>query len=160
MLLALIIFAVLNFGALGIGAALMGNPRNNQWYQQVNKAPWTPPNWVFGAAWTLIMILFTIFLWVAARNYTMHELQALYVMYALQWVLNVLWNPVFFRWHRAALGLAMIISLELVVGWFMVWGFTHLGVYGVLMLPYFIWLLIAASLDAYVLFKNKSMQVA
>ena len=156
MISALILFAVINFAALGIGALLMGNPRTNEWYQRANKAPWTPPNWVFGAAWTSIMICFSFFLWMAVRNAGTYNLNVLYIMLAIQWFLNVVWNPVFFRWHQAALGLVLIIALEGVVGWFMVWGFINLQAAGALVVPYFVWLLIAASLNAYVLVKNKN----
>ena len=151
-----IVFALINFSALGIGTLLMGTPRKNEWYQRVNKAPWTPPNWVFSVAWTTIMICFTFFLFIAARNESVQELQIVYIILGIQWFLNVVWNPVFFRWHKSALGLLLIIALEGVVGWFMVWGFTHVGAAGALLLPYFLWLLIAASLNGYVLFKNRN----
>lgn len=45
------LFFIINFGALGLGALLMdSSPIENEWYVQLNKAPWTPPGWVFGAA--------------------------------------------------------------------------------------------------------------
>lgn len=155
MLVLLIIFGIVNFAALGIGAALMGNPRTNTWYQNAKKAPWTPPNWFFGAAWTIIMICFSVYLSIAANTYSPNELKVFYILFALQFVLNVMWNPVFFRWHKAAPGLAMIIGLEALVAYFTIWGFIHLGLWaGILVLPYLIWLLIAASLNAYVLVKN------
>ncbi|NDH69532.1 MAG: tryptophan-rich sensory protein, partial [Gammaproteobacteria bacterium] len=45
----LLLFFVLNFGALYVGALLMnGSPATNEWYQQLDKAPWTPPGWFFG----------------------------------------------------------------------------------------------------------------
>jgi len=154
MILYLLLFALINFGALGIGGALMGNPLTNNWYQNANKAPWTPPGWVFGAAWTTVMLCFTLFLWIAVRSKVAPQLQLVYTMLAVQWFLNVLWNPVFFRWHQVALGLVIIIALEVVVGWFMVWGFKNLGITGALIVPYFAWLIIAASLNAWVLVKN------
>lgn len=39
-----------------------GSPADNDWYTSLNKAPWTPPGWVFGFAWTTIMILYSIYL--------------------------------------------------------------------------------------------------
>ena len=149
-----ILFAVINFSALGVGAWLMGNPRTNTWYQRANKAPWTPPNWVFGAAWTAIMVCFTLFLWLTVRNQGSYPLNLLYIILGVQWVLNVLWNPVFFRWHQPAPALALIIALTAVVTWFMVWGFINVGAIAVLVVPYFLWLLVAASLNWYVLAKN------
>jgi tryptophan-rich sensory protein len=61
-MLKLIIFFCLNFAALGIGGLLIGDPATDEFYLNVNKAPWTPPGWVFGAAWTTIMICFSIFM--------------------------------------------------------------------------------------------------
>ena len=56
----LILFLVLNFGALGIGTILMDNGPQSLWYT-FNQAPWTPMGWVFGAAWTCYDFLFCIF---------------------------------------------------------------------------------------------------
>jgi len=44
----LIIFLLINFGALGVGSWLMKNGPQTQWYLDLNKAPWSPPGWVFG----------------------------------------------------------------------------------------------------------------
>ena len=54
----ILFFLILNFGALGIGSFLMNNGPTSTWYLTLNKAPWTPPGWVFGFAWFTIMILF------------------------------------------------------------------------------------------------------
>jgi benzodiazapine receptor len=51
-----IFFLVLNFSALAIGSWLMNNGPITNWYMNLNQAPWTPPGWVFGIAWTTIMI--------------------------------------------------------------------------------------------------------
>ena len=40
----------------------MANGPQTEWYLNLNKAHWTPPGWVFGAAWTTIMICFSIYL--------------------------------------------------------------------------------------------------
>lgn len=58
----LVLFFVLNFGALALGSYLMGEGPLGSWYTNLNKAPWTPPGWVFGASWTLIMICLSLFM--------------------------------------------------------------------------------------------------
>ena len=45
----LIVFLIINFGALAMGGWLMNNGPQTDWYLALNKAPWTPPGWVFGA---------------------------------------------------------------------------------------------------------------
>ena len=153
-MLKLILFFVINFAALGIGGILIGNPGTNAWYQNVNKAPWTPPGWVFGAAWTTIMVCFSLFLYEVSKKYSTIELKWFYILVAVQWFLNVLWNPVFFRYQFVFTGLLMIIALTILVGWFTYWGFKNIGLSGFYVLPYFIWLIIATSLNGYIYLKN------
>lgn len=153
-MLRLIIFLIINFGALGIGGLMLGNPQTNEWYQSLNKAPWTPPGWVFGAAWSSIMLCYSIFMWKASSVAEPRLYPNLYLMFAIQFVLNVMWNPIFFRWHMMGLGAFVIIALLLVVAWFTWWGFKNLSAWGLLMLPYTIWLCIAASLNLYAYANN------
>ena len=93
----LIIFLVINFAALGIGGFLMGEGPSSDYYQTVNKAPWTPPGWVFGAAWTTIMICFSIYMayWTDSENDN-----TVLALFAVQFILNVGWNPLFFNFHE------------------------------------------------------------
>jgi len=58
-----ILFLVLNFGALAVASLFTGNGVASNWYQHLNKAPWTPPGWMFGLAWTTIMICFALYIW-------------------------------------------------------------------------------------------------
>ena len=150
--LHLILFLILNFAALGIGSWLAGNPATNEWYASVDKAPWTPPGWVFGAAWFSIMLLFSIFLWNMLAKIQPEKRTGFYLLFAVQWLLNVAWNPIFFAWHNVLLGLIVILALWVVVSLYMLWGFRKGRLNGLYMLPYFIWLGIATSLNAYVLF--------
>lgn len=150
----LVLFLVINFGALGIGSMLMGNISNNEWYTNAEKAPWTPPGWVFGAAWFSIMLALSIFMYIASNKYTFEELKPFYWIFALQFVLNVMWNPVFFRWHMMWPGLFIIVALTITVGYMLWWGRAYIGAAAWLIAPYFIWLLIATSLNAYIAVKN------
>jgi tryptophan-rich sensory protein len=150
----LILFFVLNFAALAIGSLLMGNPASNTWYQNANIAPWTPPGWVFGAAWFSIMICFSFFMYIASVKFPFNKLKSLYVLYAIQWLLNVIWSPLFFKYHFILFSLIIIISLTVLMIWFSFWGFKHLQKNAILVLPYSIWLIIATSLNAYIYFNN------
>jgi benzodiazapine receptor len=149
---SLIIFLILNFAALGIGGLLMGGEVSGEWYQNVNKAPWTPPGWVFGAAWTTIMLCFSIYMAYAWGQIENKKL--LTGLFVFQWVLNVAWNPVFFKFHQVGAGLLVISALTLLVGYFLVAFIPQLRAKSILVLPYFLWLLIATSLNAYILVKN------
>jgi translocator protein len=148
----LIIFFVLNFLALGIGGKFTGVGVPSEWYQTLNKAPWTPPGWVFGLAWTVIMLCFSVYM---ANLYQLADNKKVVVfLYVLQWVLNVGWNPLFFKFHAVLVALLVIASLTILVGYFL-FSFRSLLRYKALWVaPYFVWLLIATSLNAYVYFYN------
>lgn len=152
MIQKIILFLILNFAALGIGGLLMGKGASSEWYQSLNKAPWTPPGWVFGAAWTLIMICFSIYM--AKALSIVNNYKILIILFAIQWVLNVSWNPVFFKYHETLLGLVIISLLTILVGYFLFKYAGQLKLWSIFILPYFIWLLIATSLNAYIYFKN------
>jgi len=77
-----------------------------------------------------------------------------YVLFLIQVLLNVSWNPLFFRYHFVFFALLVIAALLLVVGFFL---FRYLRIMdwkSLLILPYFLWLIIATSLNAYILIKN------
>lgn len=152
MIIRLIVFLFLNFVALGIGGFLMGNGPSSDWYLQLNKAPWTPPGWVFGAAWTAVMICFAVYMafaWEAVRSKP-----RLLTLYAIQWVLNTSWNPVFFRYHLVLPGIVIIVLLTGLMAYILFAYRSQLKLKTVFIMPYCIWLLIATSLNAYILFMN------
>jgi len=152
MIRRLIFFFVLNFGALALGGLFTGSGVSSDWYSNLDKAPWTPPGWVFGFAWTTIMLCFTVYmalLWPKTA-----DKKQLAWLFALQWLLNVSWNPVFFYFHQAAVGLVLIVLLTLLVGFFLFRYRQPLGWWSLLLLPYFLWLLIATSLNAYIILNN------
>ncbi|WP_418509750.1 TspO/MBR family protein [Corallibacter sp.] len=148
----LIIFLIINFGSLALGSWLMNNGPTSDWYLNLNKAPWTPPGWLFGVAWSTIMVCFSVYLAFLFKDYNTVSVR---FTYALQVVLNVIWNYVFFNKQLVLLGLVIIIALTFVI----IFLFVKYQVYNLkkiryLLLPYIIWLCIATSLNAYILIKN------
>ena len=152
MLLRTVIFLVLNFGALAIGGIFTRTGVPSDWYQSLNKAPWTPPGWVFGSAWTVIMICFAIYMSYAWKN--VNNRNVLITLFAIQWFLNVLWNPVFFKFHQILPGLIIITILTILIGYFLFSYGVRFKAWSLLIMPYFIWLLIATSLNAYIYLTN------
>jgi len=151
-LLTLILFFGLNFGALYIGMFLSGEGAFSGWYQMANKAPWTPPGWVFGAAWTLIMVCFSFYMSVSMLK--SKNKKQLISLFSIQWILNISWNPIFFYFHNANLGLAVIVLLTALVGYIFIFNRKKIKYFSFLILPYFLWLVIASSLNGYIVIFN------
>ena len=148
----IIIFLLLNFGALYLGSKFTSSGVSSTWYATLNKAPWTPPGWVFGAAWTTIMICFSIYM---AQLYKIEENKTqVLLLFGLQWILNIAWNPTFFYFKNLALASVIILSLTVVVALFFIYYLKILKGYSFLILPYLIWLIIADSLSIYASMNN------
>lgn len=149
--LPFIIFFLANFGALAIGGFLMGEGPSSEWYQEANQAPWTPPGWVFGAAWTFIMLAYTFYMGIAWNRIPRQKLLG---VYSVQLIFNIGWNPVFFDLHGAEMGL-LIISFLTILIWLKLFLFRKsMKGWSLLLLPYSIWLTIATSLNLYFLLYN------
>lgn len=147
-----ILFLVTNFGGLVIGSWLMDGGSTGDWYNALNKAPWTPSGWVFGVAWTTIMLAFS---WYLAELFYNRASQFLWILYIFQVILNVSWNWIFFNQHLTNLGLIVILLLTLVITYyFITFRNDRLKYAKYLLLPYMIWLCIATSLNAYIVINN------
>jgi tryptophan-rich sensory protein len=144
-------FLALNFGALGIGIWLMNSGPTSDWYLSLEKAPWTPPGWVFGAVWTGIMVFFSFYMSVLVQK---NKPRLVIILFFVQWTLNISWNWVFFNKHLMLLSEFILLSLTGVIGFFMLKYKKDLEYLTLLILPYFLWLLVANSLNLYTLYHN------
>lgn len=147
----IILFLIVNFAALYFGNILQGEGPMGDWYKSLNKAPWTPPGWFFGAAWTTIMVCFSFFMAYLTNNENRNKL---IVLFSIQFLLNVIWNAVFFKYHMIAVALIIISMLNILVGYFLFAYAKKMKVKTLLIAPYFIWLCIATSLNVYALLNN------
>jgi benzodiazapine receptor len=145
------LFLFINFGGLAIGSWLMNSGPMTDWYLNLSKAPWTPPGWVFGAAWTSIMICFSIYLlYFFTKKYTRKKL----LLFIIQVLLNVSWNYIFFNQQQVLFALIIITLLTALIFYLFLSYLKEQKKVSYLLLPYMIWLCIATSLNLYILIHN------
>lgn len=152
MIKRIVLFLVLNFAALAIGSLFTQSGVSSDWYQHINKAPWTPPGWVFGAAWTTIMVSFALYMAYLIKYQS--DKKRIIILFAIQWVLNILWNPIFFYSQATLIALICISLLSLNIAYLLYIYWKVLKAKSLLLAPYLVWLLIATSLNAYIVFFN------
>ncbi len=145
----LILFLIINFGALALGTYFMENGPRATWYLNLNKAPWTPPGWVFGAAWSAIMICFSFYL---SDLFLKNNTTKTKIIFLVQFILNVSWNYIFFNQQLIFLGLIVLTLLNIVLFYFFFNLSKNKTKY--LLVPYLIWMSIATSLNLYILIHN------
>jgi len=115
------------------------------WYLSLNQPPGTPPNWVFGVAWSAIYVLIGVAAWLVWRR-----IGAAWALRLWGWQLlfNALWTPAFFGAHSTALGLIVTLpTLVLVLA--TTRAFLRISrLAGGMMVPYAAWTVYATYLNA------------
>ncbi len=122
-----------------------------EWYENLNRAPWNPPNWVFPVAWTF---LYTCIAIVGFRLVGFGYSKA-YHLWLVQLGLNAIWSWLFFGQQLtilALIDLVLLLSLVCTLIFFLIKANRKLECY--LMVPYAAWLTLAVSLNAYIVLYN------
>ena len=154
-----------------IGLSFTTPSISSGWYANLVKPEFAPPNWVFGPAWTTLYFLIGISLFLVWKNkwettnrileskqkgwnkwserLWTGDLQKANVIaiFAVQYVLNILWSFVFFGWRLPSLAFLVILAL-----WFAII-FTIINFYRIsklaayLLVPYILWVSFAGYLN-------------
>jgi benzodiazapine receptor len=140
----LTLFFAVCFAAAWLGSRLT-RPALVPWYASLAKPSWTPPNWVFAPAWTVLFAMMAIAGWLVWRQTGLLSLPI--GVFALQLVLNVAWSGLFFGLKSPAAGMLEIVFLWLAIlaTTIAFWRIHHAA--GWLFAPYLGWVTYAASLN-------------
>ena len=84
------------------------------WYTTILKPSWNPPNGLFGPVWTTLYVLMGISFALVWHSVHAYKARAL-TLFVLQFVLNLLWSPLFFYFHQIGWALAEMVVLWLLI---------------------------------------------
>lgn len=122
-----------------------------EWYQSLAKPFFTPPNWLFAPAWSILYVLIGI---AGARTFLRERASPPMALWLSQMILNFLWSPVFFGAQRPALGLGIIILLLISILLFINRRWRLDRVSALLFVPYALWVGFATLLNASIVYLN------
>jgi tryptophan-rich sensory protein len=154
--------ALAGFLAVSWTVSLLGSlpiRMNAGWYALADKAPWTPPGWIFGSVWLLLYAALAVAAWLVWRQRHLPR-RAAFTAYGVLLLLNLAWPLMFFALFplmgATALWLALlVIGAHAVLATLTVLLFGPISrTAGVLMLPYVSWLVFSASLNLYAAANN------
>ena len=129
---------------------------NEIWYTSLTKPPLAPNDSIFAPVWTVLYI--TIFIAFVIYFFKKHEHKSLgYIYFLIQLVLNFLWAPSFFYLKNIVLAFVVIIFLDIFVFLTMKKFYSISKVAGLILLPYFLWILFATYLNLGYLILNKAL---
>ena len=134
------IFLAACFAAGSTGTLFMPG----EWYERLKKPWWTPPNWLFPVAWSILYVCMAA---AGARAATSPDNAVAMAFWALQIALNGLWAPVFFGLRRIRLGMWVLSALWLSVAVTLVALWQVDAVAGLLFVPYLAWVSVAGALN-------------
>ena len=84
----------------GVVSGLFSSSGNSDWYKTLKKPSFTPPNWVFGPAWTSIYACMGVSSYMIFKQGGFSAQVFPLALYGTQLLLNWAWSPIFFRYHR------------------------------------------------------------
>lgn len=137
--------------ACGAAAATGALFQPGDWYKSLNKPRWTPPDWLFPVAWTVLYLCMSV---AAARVAMAGNAGQALALWSVQIALNALWTPVFFGLRRLGAGLVIIFLLWLAVAATMLAFWQVDRIAGLLFAPYLLWVSIAGALNRSVWVRN------
>lgn len=108
-----IILAAIVSLILGSAGGLVTTPSIPTWYVFLNKPFFSPPNWLFGPVWTILYILIGISFALIWSKYKKGDKKVIAAMklFGIQFLLNIIWSPVFFGLKNLFLAFIIIIFM-------------------------------------------------
>ncbi|MGZ9160532.1 MAG: TspO/MBR family protein [Candidatus Limnocylindrales bacterium] len=163
--LVLVGFLALSFVVAAVGAVATIQHVDG-WYATAQKAAWSPPNWLFGPVWTVLYTLMAVAAWLVWRRRgpagtaSRGMVRSALVIYVAQLLLNFLWTPVFFALYPtiggpalwAALGIIVALDVAVPLTMRAFWPIDRTA--ALLLLPYWLWVLFATTLNSAVATMN------
>jgi tryptophan-rich sensory protein len=114
------------------------------WYQNLQKPSFNPPNIIFPIVWTILYITIAAAGWRLWESKASFSLKLIYGLYVL---LNWTWTPIFFGAHEIAAGFIWIAAMNIINLVFIVKSWKVHKLSCLLMVPVFCWTLFAMVLN-------------
>jgi len=155
LVIKLIVCLALTFSAAFIGS-LFTREAIPDWYANLNKPSFTPPNWLFGPVWTILYLLMALSAFIVwQKGLANPAVRIALTIYLLQLILNALWSVIFFGLKMPWLSFIEILLLLTAIG-LTILSFARVSITAALLLvPYILWVSFAAVLNFFIWILNR-----
>ncbi|MBI2315069.1 tryptophan-rich sensory protein [Candidatus Daviesbacteria bacterium] len=140
---------------VGIAATPFTLSAIQTWYQTLNKPSFSPPNWVFGPAWTILYFLMGVaayLVWI--KGLEKKAVKNALAFFIAQLVFNFLWSILFFGLHSPILGLIDILILWTLILITIIKFYKISKTAAYLLIPYLLWVTFATILNLSIVLLN------
>ena len=118
----------------------------SSWYYSLVKPPLSPSNWVFPPMWAFLYLTMFIALFLYILKPDSNKKSG-YIFFAIQLVLNLLWMPAFFLLKNIFAALIIVFLLDIFVFLNLKFFYKVSKPSGLILIPYFIWVIYATYLN-------------
>lgn len=122
-----------------------------EWYETLDKPAWTPPNWLFAPAWTVLYVMIAAAGWLVWREDGFNLALA---VWAANLVFNAAWSWLMFGRRQIGLALIDAIAMLATIIAFMALAWPLSETAALLFLPYLAWVAFATLLNWSILRRN------
>jgi len=123
------------------------------WYRSLEKPSWTPPDWLFAPAWTVLYVMIAIAGWLVWKSAGLGP--ALWV-WIVNLVLNGAWSWLMFGRRQIGAALVDAVGMFVTIVAFMVLAWPSSETATWLFAPYLAWVAFATALNASILSRNRA----
>ena len=142
----LVVAIVICFAAAGLGG-LVTSPNIPNWYADLAKPTWNPPDWIFGPVWSCLYLMMAVSAWIVWRQAGFAGAKLPLALFAVQLALNSLWSVLFFGLHSPGMAAVEIILLWMAILVTIITFWKRSRWAGTLLVPYLAWVSFAAVLN-------------
>ena len=126
---------------------------NSVWYNSLIKPDLAPPDWIFAPVWMILYLLIFLSLILYFLKIAENKKPG-YIFWSIQFLLNIIWSPIFFLAKNITGAFLVIIFLDIFVILTIIKFYSVRKITGILLFPYLIWILFATYLNAGYLLLN------
>ena len=119
----------------------------SEWYANLAKPPFTPPNWVFGPVWTILYILIVCSIFLYLKTPSKQYPTFTIILLLCHLISNFIWTPLFFRINSLLLSLIDILFLDITLICVLILFWKTSWIAGMLLIPYLFWVCFATYLN-------------
>jgi benzodiazapine receptor len=152
--------AIATFGGAAAGSALLGSmftpaqPETRQWYSQLSKPPFNPPDFVFAPVWTVLYVLITMSAVRVWRSNAGEARTTALRFWGAQMALNAAWSPLFFGARQPGWALVDLALLVPAIVVYIRQAHRVDSPAAYMMWPYLGWVMFATVLNAEIVRRN------
>ncbi len=119
----------------------------DSWSRAMSKPAWNPPDWIFGAGWSILYIMIAVAGWRVWEAAAADALVVPLTVYALQLALNAGWSAIFFGLKRPDWAFAELVCLWIAIAVNILVFHPIDPLAAWLLVPYLAWVTFAGALN-------------